>query len=254
MVEVSLLIEYTLVGYCKLTGLPCPNETHIDKFTEDLFAKAQSDDTMPGAIGVNDCEYAYQLSRCLACMPFTKQVLKMESAKTWMHLDTLKVEESPTLSPPAKTAIDIESEKEIAAFVNETAANTAEEVSLAELEAEVYQTGPLTAEASALSAPTQDEEQPAIQASEVEEFPASAAEEAPASALVSPKDMAMLRRDYQMSAAAISSTSDVFSMEAESSGDQSAPPASPNSVAAAGVVDANPKDKAMLRRQYQLTA
>jgi hypothetical protein len=58
----------------------------------------------------------------------------------------------------------------------------------------------------------------------------------------SPKDKAMLRRDWQMSA------------KAESSGDQSAPPASPNSVAAAGVVDANPKDKAMLRRQYQLTA
>ena len=62
MVEISLLIEYSLVGFCKLTDLPCPNEAHIDRFTEKLFDQALG--KKKAAQDPNDMtNYAYQLSR-----------------------------------------------------------------------------------------------------------------------------------------------------------------------------------------------
>jgi hypothetical protein len=226
MVEVSLLIEYTLVGYCKLTGLPCPNELHIDKFTEELFENAKSEDSLPGVIGVNDCEYAYQLSRCLTCMPFTKQVLKMDGAIAWLHLDTppppssdeLGVEEAPVMSS-AKTVTDIENENEIAAFENE---NIHAEVSLAEMEAEIYQSGPLVVEAPVLEMPaeTAPPAPTALSSPERRKIISDIdraieaetnGEECPVSALstvddsASPKEAALLRRKSQMAAAPMQS-------------------------------------------------
>jgi hypothetical protein len=98
MVEISLLVEYSLVGYCKLTGLYCPNESEIDSFTSAIFdsigtSKDEYSDVVDEMYGVNSAGDD-QYKRCITPSQFVKASVKMRVVKNWMRVSQRAAEKT----------------------------------------------------------------------------------------------------------------------------------------------------------------